>query len=89
LRIVIETDIQPGEPPTGVLRREGLGDGTRFSGWIDILRLLEEAVRQGRERATDDEGLEATDRLCRGDRPRKPHKTRDSPGADFLRRAVR
>jgi hypothetical protein len=34
-----------------------------------------------------DSGL--SESLCRGVRPGEPPKTRDSPGADFLRQAVR
>jgi hypothetical protein len=61
LRIVIETDIQSGEPPTGVLRREGFGDGTRFSGWIEMLHLLEKALAPtGESLDSGDSGLETT-----------------------------
>ena len=38
-----------------------------------MLRLLEEAVRQNKERAAG-EGFEATGRLWRGDRPGKPRR---------------
>lgn len=43
--VTIRLEIEPGDPPAGILTRAGHVDQTRFHGWISLLAAITEARR--------------------------------------------